>query len=177
MLSTVSHAISDQLIDYPGAPASLEPYANLASDPRFATEAHRLANDEALASELAAVFAIRSNVEWERDLLAVDVACVTVTTETPEIILWSDEFGRASGYLVDVEHPTFDHHPRLAPTVQFSRSITQAKPGVLPVPLPMRYWPSWATPPRSSLTFEPRRSSAEMAEKGSDHEKDLGQLR
>jgi len=171
MLSTASHAMSDQVIDYPGAPsprrpddalhglgaryrvyeaatgwvflaapmesewkplaAALESYTPLATDPRFATEADRAANDDALSAELAKVFGLRTDAEWERDLLAVDVACVAVTTETPETLLWSDEFGRASGYLVDVDHPTFDHHPRLAPTVQFSRSLTQAEPGVL----------------------------------------------
>ena len=43
----------------------------------------------------------------------------------------SEAFGRASGYVADVEHPTFDRHPRLAPVVRFSRSATQANPGML----------------------------------------------
>jgi crotonobetainyl-CoA:carnitine CoA-transferase CaiB-like acyl-CoA transferase len=54
-----------------------------------------------------------------------------VTTEATERLLQSDGFGRASGYVADVTHPTFDSHPRLAPVVRFSRSATQAKPGVL----------------------------------------------
>ncbi|MCU1345114.1 MAG: hypothetical protein JWL70_1380, partial [Acidimicrobiia bacterium] len=171
MLSTASHALSDQVIDYPGAPAAprpdddlhglsaryrvyraaqgwvflaapmeaewkalataLEPYANLAADARFGTESDRQAHDDALASALGDVFGQRSAEQWERDLLALDVACVAVTTESPETVLWSDEVGRASGYLADIVHPTFDEHPRLAPMVEFSRSTTQAKAGQL----------------------------------------------
>ena len=48
-----------------------------------------------------------------------------------ESVMLSDEFGRASGYIADVVHPTFDEHPRLAPTVRFSRSATQARAGQL----------------------------------------------
>ena len=33
--------------------------------------------------------------------------------------------------MVDVVHPTFDEHPRLAPYIRFSRSATQARPGVV----------------------------------------------
>ena len=46
-------------------------------------------------------------------------------------MMWSDSFARAAGYIVDVEHPIFEHHPRLAPLVRFSRSRTRAEPGVL----------------------------------------------
>jgi crotonobetainyl-CoA:carnitine CoA-transferase CaiB-like acyl-CoA transferase len=46
-------------------------------------------------------------------------------------MLFDDAFGGASGYVVEVTHPVFDEHPRLAPYVRFSRSRTQALPGVL----------------------------------------------
>jgi len=110
---------------------ALAAHVDLRRDARFATEADRLANDQALTDALAAVFATGSKASWERELLAADVGCVAVTMETTEELLMSDGFGRASGYVVDVEHPTFDRHPRLAPVVRFSRSTTQAKPGVL----------------------------------------------
>lgn len=42
-----------------------------------------------------------------------------------------ESFGDEKGFVVDVDHPTFDRHPRNAPLVQFSRSATHAKPGVL----------------------------------------------
>ncbi|MFM2070178.1 MAG: hypothetical protein RLZZ623_441, partial [Actinomycetota bacterium] len=45
--------------------------------------------------------------------------------------LFDDSFGRTSGYLVDVVHPILDEHPRLAPYIRFSRSLTQALPAVL----------------------------------------------
>jgi hypothetical protein len=41
------------------------------------------------------------------------------------------EFGQASGFVADVEHPIFGEHPRLAPLVSFSRSATVARPGCL----------------------------------------------
>ena len=67
----------------------------------------------------------------ECDLLAANVACVEVTGGFNEPLLMSEEFGRASGYIVDVHHPVFEDHPRLSPALRFSRSETQAKPGVL----------------------------------------------
>jgi crotonobetainyl-CoA:carnitine CoA-transferase CaiB-like acyl-CoA transferase len=110
---------------------ALSSRADLRTDPRFATEADRRHNDKALSDILTALFAEGTKADWERELLAADVGCVAVTTDPIESMLMSDWFGRASGYLVDVTHPTFDTHPRLAPAVRFSRSTTQAKPGVL----------------------------------------------
>jgi crotonobetainyl-CoA:carnitine CoA-transferase CaiB-like acyl-CoA transferase len=88
-------------------------------------------DDRALAAALAAAFRTRAAAEWERDLTASDVGCVVATAGPMESQLMSDEFGRASGYLADVVHPTFDVHPRLAPLVRFSRSATTAEPGCL----------------------------------------------
>ena len=77
------------------------------------------------------MFATRPKAEWERDLLAADCACVAVVLDPLESVMLSEDFGRASGYIADVVHPTFDEHPRLAPTVRFSRSATQAGAGQL----------------------------------------------
>jgi crotonobetainyl-CoA:carnitine CoA-transferase CaiB-like acyl-CoA transferase len=110
---------------------ALAPHLDLRADARFATEADRVANDAALTEALATVFATRGKSDWERDLLAADCACVAVTMDPLEAVMLSEEFGRASGYIVDVVHPTFDEHPRLAPTVRFSRSLTQAGAGQL----------------------------------------------
>ncbi len=111
--------------------AALSPFVDLRTDPRFLTAADRRANDDALTARLAAVFRDGPQDVWEQKLLAVDVACVAMATVGPEALLMSDSFGRASGYVAEVEHPTFDRHPRLAPVIRFSRSATQAKPGVL----------------------------------------------
>lgn len=110
---------------------TLSPYVALGSDPRFSTEVHRRTHDAALTGVLAEVFMTRKKDDWQRDLTAADVACVAVTTGPPEALLMSDEYGRASGYITDINHPVFDDHPRLAPVVRFSRSATQAKPGGL----------------------------------------------
>ena len=59
------------------------------------------------------------------------MGCVEVFQGTVEDRLFDDSFGRAYGLVRDVEHPTFGEHPRLAPYLQFSRSATQALPGVL----------------------------------------------
>jgi crotonobetainyl-CoA:carnitine CoA-transferase CaiB-like acyl-CoA transferase len=80
---------------------------------------------------LAPVFASRAKDLWERELLGGGVGCVAVSTAPVESVILSDDFGHANGFVVDVEHPTFDDHPRLAPLVHLSRSETQAKPGVL----------------------------------------------
>jgi crotonobetainyl-CoA:carnitine CoA-transferase CaiB-like acyl-CoA transferase len=45
--------------------------------------------------------------------------------------MYDETFGRASGYVSDAVHPTFDEYTRLAPFVRFSRSETQALPSVL----------------------------------------------
>ncbi|HEX3706984.1 MAG TPA: CoA transferase [Mycobacteriales bacterium] len=108
------------------------PFAvSLASDERFATVELRRQNDSALADVLAGVFSSADQDEWETTLTSVDVGCVTVGTQRIERFFQSEDIGHASGYVVEVEHPTFDRHLRLAPLVRFSRSLTQAKAGVL----------------------------------------------
>ena len=67
----------------------------------------------------------------ERDLLAAGVGYVAVNDGTIESVMWSDDFGRAGGYVVDVVHPLLDEHPRHAPLVRVSRSSTRALPGGL----------------------------------------------
>jgi crotonobetainyl-CoA:carnitine CoA-transferase CaiB-like acyl-CoA transferase len=101
--------------------AAMRPYADLAP---------LVDQEDALVAGLAEVFVTRGKDEWERELLAADVACVAVCTERSERFLQS-EVGRACGYAVPTSHPTFDEHLRLAPLVRFSRSATQAKGGVL----------------------------------------------
>ena len=117
--------------EWPKLVTALAGELDLAADSRFATASDRSAHDGALGDVLAAVFARRSKADWERHMLSADVGCVAVTTDSIESVYWSQEFGRASGYLADVHHPTFEDHPRMAPLVRFSRSATQAKPGVL----------------------------------------------
>ena len=111
--------------------AALAPYVDLAADDRFATTSARDANPTALIAALTEVFSHKSAPAWEAELLPEGIACVAVTTAAIETMMFDPAFGRASGYVVDVHHPVFEDHPRLAPYVRFSRSRTQALPGVL----------------------------------------------
>lgn len=111
--------------------AALAPYADLANDDRFASASARNSRPHELIDALAAVFTAKSAAEWESELLPQGIGCVAVWTGSIEDRLFDDDFGRASGYVADVTHPTFDDHPRLAPYIRFSRSRTQALPGVL----------------------------------------------
>ena len=106
-------------------------FAALADDPRFVDPVTRADHDHELVEAVAAVFATRAADEWERELLAADVGCVAVTTDSIESILQDTPLGRESGFIADIVHPTFDEMPRIAPLVRFSRSATQAKAGVL----------------------------------------------
>ncbi len=109
--------------------AALRPYTDLEAG--FASRKARDAHPQPLIDALAAVFATKPAIDWERELLAQGIGCVAVATTSIEEVMFEDSFGRASGYVVDVVHPTFDEHPRLAPYVRFSRSPTRALPGVL----------------------------------------------
>jgi crotonobetainyl-CoA:carnitine CoA-transferase CaiB-like acyl-CoA transferase len=117
--------------EWPALAAALDGYTPLSSNPRFTTEEDRRANDAALAEALARVILTRSAQEWEDDLLAVDVTCVSVTEEVASAYMYNDVFGRASGYVADVVHPSLGEHPRLAPFLTFSRSATQTGAGCL----------------------------------------------
>lgn len=110
---------------------ALEPYASLSTDPRFTSVADRNVRPAELIAALSAVFEKRTAAEWEAELLPKGIACVELNPGSVESRLFDDSFGRASGYVVDCVHPVFDEHPRLAPYVRFSRSRTQALPGVL----------------------------------------------
>jgi crotonobetainyl-CoA:carnitine CoA-transferase CaiB-like acyl-CoA transferase len=161
MINTGCHAMSAQAVKYPGAPvepspgpdmrglgplyrvydaaqghvflaartdvefaalrSALTPYVELGSD----------ADAAELTDVLAGAFMRKSAAEWEAELLPQGVGCVKVTTDLIEATLFDDSFGRASGYVADVVHPTLDEHIRLAPYLRFSRSQTQALPAVL----------------------------------------------
>jgi crotonobetainyl-CoA:carnitine CoA-transferase CaiB-like acyl-CoA transferase len=110
---------------------ALAGYAPLAQDPRFATAEARRVNDGQLQQVLAGIFRTRTAAEWERDLCAADVGCVEVAEASVSSVLMSDEFGRASRLVADVEHPMLGPHPRLAPLARFSRSSVQARPAHL----------------------------------------------
>jgi crotonobetainyl-CoA:carnitine CoA-transferase CaiB-like acyl-CoA transferase len=101
----------------------------LATDSRFATADSRKANDGVLSERLSEIFAAGTAQHWEERLTAADVGCVVLGEAPVDAVLMSESFGRVSGYLCDVEHPTFGDHPRLAPLTRFSRSAVTPGPG------------------------------------------------
>lgn len=103
----------------------------LVGDAQFASRELRLEHDAELSQLLECVFAQRPGTEWEKALTAADVGCVVVETRAVEDVLQSEEFGRASGLLVDVVHPLLDEHVRLAPLVSLSRSSVVPGAGCL----------------------------------------------
>jgi crotonobetainyl-CoA:carnitine CoA-transferase CaiB-like acyl-CoA transferase len=117
--------------DWADLVVALHERVDLDSDDRFATSELRVANDVALAEVLAGVLVTGTSGGWEVELTAADVGCVAVSTERIERFFQSDDIGKPSGYVTEVTHPTFDVHPRLTSLVRFSRSSTQALPGVL----------------------------------------------
>jgi crotonobetainyl-CoA:carnitine CoA-transferase CaiB-like acyl-CoA transferase len=100
----------------------------LQADARFATADDRRRNDAALAAQLARGFATRTADEWERLLLARDVACVAVADGPVARAVMYDPVARDAGMLVEVEHPTFGVHRRLAPVVELSSTPGEARP-------------------------------------------------
>jgi crotonobetainyl-CoA:carnitine CoA-transferase CaiB-like acyl-CoA transferase len=99
--------------------------------PTFSTRESRAANDHALIAALSELFAMKPAAMWESELLPQGVGLVKVATTSIETVMYDETFGRASGYVADAVHPTFDEYTRLAPFVRFSRSETQSLPSVL----------------------------------------------
>ena len=104
-------------------------FSALKTDPRFTSEQTRTDHDATLATELAKIFRERPAQQWEALLLPKGIPCVQVTETVSHEHMYNDEFGRASGYVTDVDHPIFGPHPRLTPLVRFSRSQTRTGRG------------------------------------------------
>ena len=125
-LATPSQSAFDHLL---GA-LTTEEAAPLQAD-EFATPELRSSNDQALIEVLSKLFATKTAISWELELLPKGVGLVAVTTDSIEATMYDEAFGRASGYVADAVHSTFDEYVRLAPYIRFSRSSTQAPPSVL----------------------------------------------
>jgi crotonobetainyl-CoA:carnitine CoA-transferase CaiB-like acyl-CoA transferase len=110
---------------------ALEPFADLASDPRFASAQSRQRNDDALARVLAEVFRNRTAVEWEAELVAAEVGCLEVAEGSIPRATLEDAVTREAGFLTEVEHPSFGRHRRLAPLVALSLTPGEARPACL----------------------------------------------
>jgi crotonobetainyl-CoA:carnitine CoA-transferase CaiB-like acyl-CoA transferase len=158
MLSTMAHALSEGMVEYADAPELAAPDGELygltaryclyrASEGWVFLAApaesdwHTLAgalvlpddlrdDDDKLAAALAERFASRPADDWERELTALDVACVAVSTDPLDGILFSD-LGKSLGFVVETTHATIGDYPRCTPMVEFSRSGGVAGPAPL----------------------------------------------
>jgi crotonobetainyl-CoA:carnitine CoA-transferase CaiB-like acyl-CoA transferase len=97
----------------------------------FGTGEQRDRSSEALRSALAEVFVTQGAIAWEEELLAQGVGCMRVCLDKSVQVLQDEVLGVPSGYVVEVDHPTFGLHDRLAPAIRFSRSQTTARGGEL----------------------------------------------
>ena len=93
---------------------------DLLADPRFSTAEARRGNDEALITEISAVFAQRTAAEWEELLTRMDVGCVQAD-EALEGDFYADHpHARANALSVEVEHPFVGKYLRYGGLVEFS---------------------------------------------------------
>ena len=104
---------------------------DLLDDPRFATGEARQQHDDALAGELAAIFATEDPLHWEEMLTAADVACVKAEDRGMYFFFNDDLHVRESGLLTQVEAPRFGEFWRYSPVVSFSETSGRAGPGPL----------------------------------------------
>ena len=103
----------------------------LLDDPRFATAEARERHDDALAGELAPVFAEGEPLHWERLLTGVDVACVKAEDRGMYYFFNEDPHVKENGLLTQVEAPRFGSFWRYSPVVGFSEMSGRAGPGPL----------------------------------------------
>ncbi len=116
-------------VDFARLARALSPNADLRA--KHSDPAVRARHPKALITELSEMFVTKSAQAWEDELLPQGVGCMAVNNASIEDFLFDPAYGRASGYVADVVHPTLDEHPRLAPYIRYSRSATQALPAVL----------------------------------------------
>ena len=89
-------------------------------------------DDAALAARLSAIFRGRPAAEWERELTAVDVACVEVAKGPVEdLMMLGGGMGRELGFVTEQTHPVIGDYVRLTPTVTLSRSAGVTGPAPL----------------------------------------------
>jgi crotonobetainyl-CoA:carnitine CoA-transferase CaiB-like acyl-CoA transferase len=86
-------------------------------------------SDDDLARALGAAFAQRSAHDWEKDLTAVDVACVVVEDGPSEarIMEGDDALGKVLDMVTEQTHPVVGDYLRMKPLSTLSRT-----PGVAP---------------------------------------------
>jgi crotonobetainyl-CoA:carnitine CoA-transferase CaiB-like acyl-CoA transferase len=160
MLSTMAHALSEDMVEYEGrAPTAVPDPDLLGLGPLwrlYETEAgwvflaapadedwkqlravfdlpNKLRQDpSALAAQLENLFRTKAAPEWERILTDRDVACVEVANgPVEEVVMLGGRLGQILGIVTDQTHPVVGDYSRLAPIVRLSRSSGVAGPAPL----------------------------------------------
>ena len=103
---------------------------DLLEDPRFITPDARRDNDDALASELASVFASRPALEWESLLTSADIGCVQTEDRGMYHFFSEDEHVAETGLTVEVSHLKYGEFWRYAPILEFSKTPCVAGGGI-----------------------------------------------
>jgi crotonobetainyl-CoA:carnitine CoA-transferase CaiB-like acyl-CoA transferase len=160
MLSTMAHALSEDMVEYSGRPPMAVPDKDLLGlgplyrlyetadgwvflaapeEDDWESLARTLAlptglrdKPEELARRLSEAFRPRTADDVEAELTAVDVACVKVVAgPVEEVVMLSGGLGRTLGIVTEVTHPVVDRYPRLTPLARLSRSRGVAGPAPL----------------------------------------------
>lgn len=103
--------------------------AELARDPRFATEAGRRSNDEALSGAIGDLLAKKDAAEWEASLVPERIAIVQASEIGYSEFTCTDPVLRETGLVVEVDSPIFGPILRAAPPLEFSETPGRAAPG------------------------------------------------
>ena len=101
----------------------------LEADPRFATNADRVVNAEALRAELEQVLVTRPSADWQVELEAADVACAPVQ---PLSQVLASEQARVLGMVLALAHPTAGDVPTVRLPITLAGVETTSK---VPPPL------------------------------------------
>jgi crotonobetainyl-CoA:carnitine CoA-transferase CaiB-like acyl-CoA transferase len=99
-------------------------FANLAADPRFATNPQRVANRATLIPLLEARFRTRPTAEWLEILLAAGVPCGPVN-DIPTAL--ADPQTQARQMVQTVEHPVTGSIPQLGPVPKLNRTPAEIR--------------------------------------------------
>jgi crotonobetainyl-CoA:carnitine CoA-transferase CaiB-like acyl-CoA transferase len=103
--------------------------ADLADDPRFAKNANRVENRQALIATLSEIFVTRATAEWLAALTAADVPCAPV--QTIDQVFTAPQV-RHRDMVVEVDHPTAGQVKLAGIPVKFSATPASVR---LPPPL------------------------------------------
>src|SRR5574342_288819 len=91
----------------------------LGGDPRFATRADRLANRKELTALLEIAIAGRTIEEWMAALEPIDVLCAPIN-DYAQLVLHPAV--RATGLIVEQDHPRAGRFPTMAPAVKLEKT-------------------------------------------------------